>query len=97
MEYLECLGNSYPNHAKVIDIGKSVEGRQLKVLKIGLAKKNIKPAIWIDGGIHAREWTSPEIVQYIIYQLVEQSSLKENKNVIENYDVYVLPIMNPDG
>ena len=26
-----------------------------------------KPAIWIDGGVHAREWISPAVVCYLIH------------------------------
>lgn len=29
-------------------------------------------AIWIDGGIHAREWISPAAVTYILNYLVEE-------------------------
>ena len=71
MDYLDCIGRKYPTHAKIYGIGESVESRSLKVLKIGFPNEISKSAIWIDGGIHAREWTSPAIIQYIIYQLVE--------------------------
>ena len=97
MEYLDCLGAAYPMHAKIINIGKSVENRDLKVIKIGQENQKMKPSLWIDGGIHAREWTSPAIVQYIIHQLVEHYHSNEHKKILEHYDIYVLPIMNPDG
>ena len=29
-----------------------------------------KPAIWIDGGIHAREWITPATTVYIIHQVI---------------------------
>ena len=97
MDYLECLEVTYPDHAKVFSIGKTFEGRELKVVKIGLESKKPKPSVWIDGGIHAREWTSPAIVQYLIHQLAEYSKSSDNKKILEYFDIYVLPIMNPDG
>lgn len=48
------------------------------------------PAIWIDGGIHAREWISPAAVTYVIDYLVENSDSLEA-------DYYILPVANPDG
>ncbi|XP_011310954.1 carboxypeptidase B [Fopius arisanus] len=87
--YLDYLSETYPEICSVMSIGNSVEGRPLKVLRISRGEPNV-PAIWIDGGIHAREWISPASVTYIINYLVENSDeLKA--------DYYVLPVVNPDG
>ncbi|XP_011630691.2 LOW QUALITY PROTEIN: carboxypeptidase B-like [Pogonomyrmex barbatus] len=87
--YLDYLADTYPDVCSVQTIGRSIEGRELKLLRISNGKPNA-PAIWIDGGIHAREWISPAVVTYIIDQLVENS---ENLDV----DYYILPVANPDG
>ncbi|KAJ8687276.1 hypothetical protein QAD02_023070 [Eretmocerus hayati] len=87
--YLDYLANTYPHICSVMTIGKSHEGRDLKVLRISKGEENA-PAIWIDGGIHAREWISPAVVTYIIDYLVEHS---DNLGV----DYYILPVINPDG
>ena len=97
MDYLNCLVNKYSDRAKTIDIGRSVEGRALKVIKIGRSNGRSKPAIWVDGGIHAREWISPASVEYIVHQLVEKSNSGKLKQFVDNFDIYVLPILNPDG
>ena len=99
MDYLECLTAKYFEMCKIIDIGNTVEGRSIKVIKISRPSSNgeMKPAIWIDGGIHAREWISPSSVEYFVYQLVEKSGLHENKMMVDNFDIYVAPILNPDG
>ena len=77
--------NSYSNISTIVDIGKSVEGRELRVIKIGtdISNRPRKPGIWIDGGIHAREWISPASVEYLVHELVENFELPENKNLIE--------------
>jgi len=49
----------------------------------------------IDGGIHAREWVSPASVLYAIRELVENED--PNNSVLNNFDIYVLPVANPDG
>ena len=100
MDFLNCLETCYSDRAQIIDIGKSVEGKPLRVIKIGRNKNQngtLNPAVWIDGGIHAREWISPAAVEYIVYELVERFDITENKEIVENFDIYVLPIMNPDG
>lgn len=52
-------------------------------------------AIWIDGGIHAREWISPASVTYIVNDIVE--NWDDQPEHIRNVDWYVLPVHNPDG
>nr|XP_031827675.1 carboxypeptidase B-like [Nomia melanderi] len=87
--YLDYLAETFPAVCSVVSIGNSVEGRPLKVLRISNGKPNA-PALWIDGGIHAREWISPASVTYIIDHLVENSDSLEA-------DYYILPVANPDG
>jgi murein tripeptide amidase MpaA len=53
MGYLDHLAFKYPQIAEVLSIGKSFEGRALKIIKISTgANKNgeQKPSIWIDAG-----------------------------------------------
>lgn len=74
--------------------GFSYEGRNLTVIKISSGDTKDKPAIFVDGGIHAREWIAPAQVLYIIDQLVTNP---ENSILYENVDWYLLPLLNPDG
>ena len=99
INYLNCLANTYTDRAQTINIGNSIENRALTVMKIGRPRTDgtSKPAVWIDGGIHAREWISPSSVEYVIHELVENYREAENKNLVDNLDIYVLPISNPDG
>lgn len=53
LDYLMYLSEHYPHLVELLPIGKTVEGRPLKVVKIssGQTRENVvKPAIWIDGG-----------------------------------------------
>ncbi|CAK9812749.1 Carboxypeptidase B [Anthophora plagiata] len=87
--YLDYLAETFPSVCSVVSIGNSVEGRALKVLRISNGKADA-PALWIDGGIHAREWISPAAVTWVINELVENSDSLEA-------DYYILPVANPDG
>lgn len=55
LEYLMYLSEHYPHLVELLPIGKTTEGRPLKVVKIssGQTRENVsKPAIWIDAGIY---------------------------------------------
>lgn len=34
-------------------------------------RSHTKPAVWIDGGSHAREWIAPAVASWMIHNLVE--------------------------
>ena len=97
-DFLSCLSTTYPDRAQIINIGSSIEGREIRVIKIGRPRADgiAKPAVWIDGGIHAREWISPAAVEYVVHQLVENVGTEVN-NLVDTFDIYVVPVLNPDG
>merc|ERR1711963_460161 len=92
--YIEDLAAQNADFLSVTPIGKSVEGRDMKVLHITEAGPG-KPNIWIEAGIHAREWISPAVASFIIRELVEDYA--EHPSYIDNINWYYLPSANPDG
>nr|XP_003699796.1 PREDICTED: carboxypeptidase B-like [Megachile rotundata] len=90
-QYLNYVKNTHSDVASLINIGKSYEGRSMVVLKLSTGGKN-KPAIFIDAGIHAREWIAPITALYAVDQI-----LTNNKQLLKDVDWYVLPVLNPDG
>jgi len=94
--WMECMAEHFSHKMSLIDIGKSSEGRRLTVAKIGKQGGQERgPAVFIDGGIHAREWASPAAVTYLIHRLVETEG--EYDNTLERMTIYILPLANPDG
>lgn len=92
--WLDCMQQHFGHKMSVRDIGRSSEGRPLKLVQIGEGGTN-KPAVFIDGGIHAREWVSPAAVTYLIHRMVETEG--EYNSLLDKFTVYVLPVVNPDG
>ncbi|XP_029300750.1 carboxypeptidase B2 isoform X2 [Cottoperca gobio] len=87
-----------PDIVKVILIGSSYEKRPLYVLKLSVNNRPNKKAMWIDCGIHAREWVSPAFCLWFVHHSLSFYNLNEDmRNILDNMDVYVLPVMNPDG
>ena len=66
--FLDSLAASN-DWASVINIGKSLEGRDMNVLALTKAGPG-KPNIWLEAGIHAREWIAPAVATFIIRELV---------------------------
>ena len=52
-----------------------------------------KPNIWIEAGIHAREWIAPAMATYIIDQLVNN----DKDGFLSKLNFHILPSANPDG
>ena len=71
--------------------------RVVKVCK-GRGGCGKKPAMWIDGGMHAREWISPSVTTYLLRKLLDDRKNKfSNRHLIDKLDWYILPLANPDG
>jgi len=95
--YMDYLVEQYPDLVSTEDIGISYEGRTQRILKICKSGTcGQKPAMWIDGGIHSREWVSPAVVTYMMKELVENGGQYPSE-IVDELDWYILPVLNPDG
>ncbi|XP_017788792.1 PREDICTED: carboxypeptidase B-like [Habropoda laboriosa] len=98
VRYLEYLALTYPKMVELIMIGHSFEGQPIKMIKISTGPNKegeTKPAIWIDAGMHAREWIGSAVATYIASQLVEKNT--SYAKLLDNADWMILPVANPDG
>merc|ERR1712002_1167959 len=76
-------------------IGQTHEGQDMRVVTVCKGGCGNKPAMWIDSGIHAREWISPAVGTWMLNELVENDSA--HPDLTEKLDWYFLPDHNPDG
>jgi len=77
------------------NIGQTFEGQDMIVMKVCKGGCGNKPAMWIDSGIHAREWIAPAVGTWMLNELVEKSA--DHPELLDNLDWYFLPSHNPDG
>ena len=57
-----------------------------------------KPVVWIDGGIHAREIATPEIVMRLIDYLTNNYNTDADARwLVDYHDIWLMPEVNPDG
>ncbi|XP_021192904.1 carboxypeptidase B isoform X2 [Helicoverpa armigera] len=92
--FIDDLEKDYPAICTVSVIGKSVEGRDIKMLKISNSNAS-NSGVWLDACIHPREWISTAVVTYIADMLVKNFFTLSSS--ITNKDWHIIPVLNPDG
>ncbi|MDB9314064.1 M14 family metallopeptidase [Spirulina sp. CS-785/01] len=91
----------YPHLLTLDSLGNSYEGRHLWLLTItvkatGEAKD--KPALWVDGNIHATEIAPSSACLYFLHTLVtEYGQDPDITRCLETRAFYLCPRVNPDG
>ncbi|XP_071755980.1 carboxypeptidase O-like [Centroberyx gerrardi] len=80
--------------------GRTHEERNITLLKLGLKNPagREKKAIWMDCGIHAREWIAPAFCQWFVKEILQSYKTNEKlTQLLQNLDFYVTPVINVDG
>jgi carboxypeptidase T len=101
----------YSNIATLITLPNPTwEGRQCHALKIAAHGGSNRVGVYFLGGVHAREWGSPDILINFIEQ-IEQAYLNGSaltfgaktfsaadvKTIVDTLDILIFPQANPDG
>ncbi|KAI5631638.1 zinc carboxypeptidase domain-containing protein [Phthorimaea operculella] len=96
--YLRNMSRMYPKWAKVVSAGKSYEARDMLGLRIKTRTPGVtqKPIIFIESGIHAREWITPATTTYFINQLLTSTD-PAIQAMREQFEWHIFPTVNPDG
>ena len=96
---LQGIANSAQGFGSSISIGNSLQGRSLAGVKLGYPSRDgkEKPAIAFLGTHHAREHLSTEVPLLLARWLVDHSREPRVKKLLETRDVYIVPLVNPDG
>ncbi|KAG8432748.1 hypothetical protein GDO86_017115 [Hymenochirus boettgeri] len=97
-DWMDSLANDHSDILTQYTLGLTSESRPMQYLKISQSSGNQKKIVWIDCGIHAREWIAPAFCQWFVKEIVQnyQHDYKTRK-ILQNLDLYVLPVLNVDG
>ncbi|KAJ8004036.1 hypothetical protein DPEC_G00154620 [Dallia pectoralis] len=97
-EWMEVMERENPDVVSSMIYGQTYEKRNITLLKIGLSSPERKKAIWMDCGIHAREWIAPAFCQYFVNELLRmyKTDTKVHK-MMKNLDFFITPVVNVDG
>lgn len=98
--WYEDLANTYSDFATFIDsIGTTLEGRDQFAFTFTSSNGTaLKPKIFFQCQIHAREWISGATCGYVINELLSTyGSNDEVTAILDAVEFVVIPIQNPDG
>ena len=92
------MATKNPSRISVSTFGKTLENRDLRLMTINPTSGPADKAVFVDCGIHAREWISHAWCQHLVNYLINNP---ENDAAItaisEGLTWYVVPVLNPDG
>ncbi|KAH9873071.1 hypothetical protein J1614_005468 [Plenodomus biglobosus] len=107
LQYWDDLVHAFPKNSKKFSIGKSYENRTIYAFhlygdkqKEGYGEKETsKPVILWHATVHAREWISTMVIEYLAYQLIDGYKSGDSNVTawLDHYDFYLVPFHNPDG
>ncbi|MEQ1439748.1 M14 family metallopeptidase [Fontimonas sp. SYSU GA230001] len=86
-----------------VEIGRTVGDRPIHAYRIGDADTTTtegfaEPAALINGGIHAREWASPEVVAGLVERFAQRRGDGGfYRYLLDNLSLVVIPVLNVDG
>ncbi|TSS60364.1 Carboxypeptidase A1 [Bagarius yarrelli] len=95
--FMDMLVQENPTLVSKIVLGHSYEGRALNVLKFSTGNMK-RPGIWIDTGIHAREWITPASGTWFAKKIVTDYGRDPALTaILDKFDIFLELVTNPDG
>ena len=98
---LAAYAQEYPDLVTLESIGKSFEGRDIWLVSVTNAATGPaaeKPALWLDGNIHASEVSASSLCLYHLHTLVTRYGSDDKvTHCLDTRAFYVCPRINPDG
>jgi len=99
--YLQAWAATHAAICKLDSLGKSYEGRDIWVMTVtnfasGSAAE--KPALWVDGNIHATEVSASTAALHLLHKLLTEYGRDERVTyALDSRAFYIVPRLNPDG
>jgi Zinc carboxypeptidase/Carboxypeptidase regulatory-like domain/Dockerin type I domain len=100
IEIMEGFATDYPDICEVYSIGLSGEGRELLVAHIGddLGIDDNEPEFFYMGQMHGNELVTSIVLMHLMDEMLQSyGSEPRIDNIINEIDLYINPLCNPDG
>jgi hypothetical protein len=99
--FLEAWSTARPDLVQLESIGRSWEGRDIWLVTLTNAATGPaleKPALLVEGNVHAVEWTGGVAALNVIQRLARDHGSDERvTHLLDTRCLYVVPRLNPDG
>ncbi|CAK6434326.1 unnamed protein product [Pipistrellus nathusii] len=95
--FMDMLVAEHPGLVSKLKIGETYEGRPIYVLKFSTGE-NKRPAIWIDTGIHSREWVTQASGIWFAKKITQDYGTDPGLTaILDSMDIFLEIVTNPDG
>ncbi len=105
-DFCRTLADEHPEWVELEVVGESRRGRPLLVLTISAAEKGPdgsergqRPALWLDAGTHASEWTGISAVLFTVSRWMERLLAGDAafQEWFATHEAVIMPCISPDG
>jgi murein tripeptide amidase MpaA len=100
-QLLQAFAEEYPQLVRIESLGHSYEGRDIwlaVVTNTATGPDTEKPALWVDGNIHATEVSPSSACLYLLNKLTTQYGQDDSiTRALDTRAFYICPRVNPDG
>lgn len=76
--------------------GETIENRRISSISIMHTDFPKNPIIFLDAGIHGREWHSRSLGLHILKQLADEAATSD-QGILQKASFVIIPSVNPDG
>ena len=91
------FGTDHPDKCEIITLGTLPSGRKIMIAHLNNGSPEGKPKFLYTSTIHGDETTGWIMMLRLIDYLLENPTAPEVQNVMDNIDLFIGPLTNPDG
>ena len=99
------MGRAYPDLVRLTSLATTPEGREVWLLTIGTEPDRIRPAVWVDGNMHAAELAGSSVALAIAEDVLRAARRarrarrcrRRSSSALREVLFYVVPRISPDG
>jgi hypothetical protein len=92
---IELYRSTYPSLVSTSLIGTTFEGRNITLVRVA-TQANL-PIVFVNTGLHAREWIGPMTVMYHLDAILPQLAANPGTAAAAKYEWHFVIVSNPDG